>query len=204
MLIRLWARAKALLDHEHARMRIGQVAVPFGICVEPGNVRAGGHACPFRSRRLGCDHFRTDYPSYLPDLETYLDTLLRNRERLAAAGELDNWARAEATPSDEEITRLRHLVRRVETDLESLAPEDREEIREATATLRKSRTVQLGMPTVRPPAASLRLDRDACTSHHRPAPSPKPALTNSKSPTSTRSSPNGTKTWKLRGPPSEN
>ncbi|WP_280700249.1 hypothetical protein [Kitasatospora sp. GP82] len=157
---RLWAQAKALLDHGHARMRIRQVAVPFGICVEPGNVKAGGHACPFRFRCLGCDRFRTD-PSYLPDLRVYLDTLLRNRERLAAASELDDWARTEATPSDEEINRLRHLIRRVETDLDSLTLEDREEIREATATLRKSRTVQLGMPTVRPPAASLRLDRDA-------------------------------------------
>ncbi|MFD9504253.1 hypothetical protein [Streptomyces sp. NPDC060035] len=53
---RLWDEAKALLDHEHARMRIGQVAVPFGICVEPSNVKAGGHACPFRFRCLGCDH----------------------------------------------------------------------------------------------------------------------------------------------------
>ena len=29
----------------HARMRVGQVAVPFGICTEPSNVKAGGQAC---------------------------------------------------------------------------------------------------------------------------------------------------------------
>lgn len=52
----LWDQAKALLDHAHARMRIGQVAVPFGVCAEPSNVKAGGHACPFRFRCLGCDH----------------------------------------------------------------------------------------------------------------------------------------------------
>ncbi|MFD3546080.1 hypothetical protein ACFWUW_10775 [Streptomyces sp. NPDC058655] len=156
---RLWDQAKALLDHEHARMRIGQVAVPFGTCAEPSNVKAGGHACPFRFRCLGCDHFRTD-PSYLPDLRAYLDTLLRNRERLAAAGELDDWARAEATPSDEEITRLRRLVHQVETDLDALTAEDREEIRRATAILRKSRTVQLGMPTVRPTTSGVRLGRE--------------------------------------------
>ncbi|MGW0885671.1 hypothetical protein [Streptomyces sp. NPDC002671] len=153
-------QAKALLDHEHTRMRIGQVAVPFGICAEPSNVKASGHACPFRFRCLGCDHFRTD-PSYLPGLRTYLDTLLRDRERLAATSELDEWARTEATPSDEEITRLRHLIRRVETDLVSLSSEDREQIREATATLRKSRTGQLGMPMAGPPASNLQLERDA-------------------------------------------
>jgi hypothetical protein len=86
---RLWGQAKALLDHEHTRMRIGQVAVPFGTCVEPSNVKAHGHACPFRFRCLGCDHFRTD-PSYLPDLRTYLDKLLHDRERVTAATELDD------------------------------------------------------------------------------------------------------------------
>ncbi|KQZ12379.1 transposase [Streptomyces sp. Root55] len=109
---------------------------------------------------MGCDHFRTD-PSYLPDLRTYLDTLLRDRERLAAADELDAWARAEATPSEEEISRLRRLIRRVESDLDTLTDEEREEIRQATSVLRRSRTVHLGMPTIRPTAGGLRLEREA-------------------------------------------
>jgi len=93
---RIWKDAKALLDHEHARMRVGAVAVPFGTCTEPSNVSAGGHACPFRFRCLGCRHFRTD-PSYLPELRDYLQTLLRNRERILAAAALDDWAATEAT-----------------------------------------------------------------------------------------------------------
>lgn len=157
---RLWTEAKALLEHEHTRMRIGSVAVPFGVCVEPSNVQAAGHACPFRFRCLGCDHFRTD-PSYLPELRSYLDTLLRTRERLAAATELDEWARTEATPSEEEITRLRHLIRRVETDLDNLTDEEQQQIREATATLRKTRTVHMGMPGIPTPNPKLRLERDA-------------------------------------------
>ncbi|MEV6210745.1 transposase [Kitasatospora sp. NPDC051914] len=86
---------------------------------------------------------------------------MRNRERLTAASELDDWARAEAAPSEEEIARLRSLIRRVETDLNALTPEDREEIRQATAVLRKSRTAQLGMPAVRPTANGIRLGREA-------------------------------------------
>jgi hypothetical protein len=74
--------AKVLLDHEHVRMRVGQVLVPFGICVEPSNVKAAGHACPFRFRCLGCDHFRTD-PSYLPDLSVSRAAAAR---RLTAQG----------------------------------------------------------------------------------------------------------------------
>jgi hypothetical protein len=57
---RVWHQAKALLDSEHARRAVGEVAVPFGGCAEPSNVKAGGHACPYRFRCAGCDHFRTD------------------------------------------------------------------------------------------------------------------------------------------------
>jgi integrase len=56
---RTWRQAKALLDSEHARMRVGQVAVPFGMCTEPSNVKAGGHACPYKYTCTGCGHFRS-------------------------------------------------------------------------------------------------------------------------------------------------
>ena len=46
---RVWRDAKALLDAEHARRAVGEVAVPFGVCAEPSNVKAGGAACPYRS-----------------------------------------------------------------------------------------------------------------------------------------------------------
>jgi integrase len=85
---RVWRDAKALLDSEHARRAVGEVAVPFGVCAEPSNVQAGGGACPYRFRCAGCDHFRTDV-SYLPDLHAYLDDLLRTRERLRAATDID-------------------------------------------------------------------------------------------------------------------
>jgi hypothetical protein len=95
---RVWRQAKALLDCEHARRAVGEVAVPFGVCAEPSNVKAGGGACPYRFRCAGCDHFRTDV-SYLPDLQAYLDDLLRTRERLRAATDLDAQpARCGATP----------------------------------------------------------------------------------------------------------
>ncbi|MCA1700690.1 MAG: tyrosine-type recombinase/integrase, partial [Actinobacteria bacterium] len=80
----VWRDAHALLESEHARYAVGEVAVPYGGCTEPSNVKAGGGACPFRFRCVGCDHFRTDV-SYLPDLQAYVDDLLRNRERVLAA-----------------------------------------------------------------------------------------------------------------------
>jgi hypothetical protein len=104
----------------------------------------------FRERCLGCGHFRTD-PSYLPELRDYLDSLLQARERIRSVRDLDDWARAEATPSDEEITRLRQLIRRAEHDLSQLGEADRRQITQAVEAVRATRrTVHLGMPSVRP------------------------------------------------------
>lgn len=152
---RVWGQARALLESEHQRLAVGQVAVPFGVCSEPSNVKAGGGACPFRFRCLGCGHFRSD-PSYLPELRDYLDTLLQTRERVRAAQDLDEWAKAEAMPSDEEITRLRQLIRRAEHDLDQLGEADRRQITQAVEVVRATRrTVHLGIPAIRPPLPGL-------------------------------------------------
>ena len=145
---RTWRQARAMLDAEHARYAVGQVAVPYGTCTEPSNVAAGGGACPVRFRCAGCDHFRTDV-SYLPDLTAHLDDLLRTRERLAAMTGVDDWARAAAAPSEEEITRIRRLIAQIEGDITQISPADRAGIDEAVAVIRKHRAVNLGMPAIR-------------------------------------------------------
>jgi hypothetical protein len=66
----IWREAEALLDAERARRAVGQVAVPYSTCNEPTNVQAGGGACPFRFRCVGCDHFRTDVSYDGPFTET--------------------------------------------------------------------------------------------------------------------------------------
>jgi integrase len=157
---RTWPDAKTMLDSEHARRAIGEVAVPFGTCSEPSNVQAGGHACPYRFRCAGCDHFRTDV-SYLPDLHAHLDDLLRNRERLLSATDVEEWARAEATPSQEEITRIRQLINRIENDLHELTGDEREQISQAVAVVRRHRTVTLGMPRLRQALPDIRPERSA-------------------------------------------
>ncbi len=146
---RIWREATALLDSEHARYAVGEVAVPYGRCSEPSNVQAGGGACPVRFRCAGCDHFRTDV-SYLLDLTGYLDDLLQTRERLAAAiAGVDEWARADATPSQQEITRIRALISRINGDLSQANDTDRAAIEEAVTVMRRHRAVSLGMPTTR-------------------------------------------------------
>jgi integrase len=148
---RVFHNIASLLADEHARLRVGQVAVPFGTCTEPSNVKASGQACPYKFTCLGCGHFRSD-ASYLPELKSYLQQLLADQERLRAAHDLDDWARQQLTPRTEEITQLRALIRRVEDDLEDLSPADREQITTAITVIRTARqNVNLGMPAVRPP-----------------------------------------------------
>ena len=92
--------------------------------------------------------------SYLPDLTAYLDDLLRTRERLNAAIDgIDEWARADATPAEEEITRIRRLISRIKGDIAGLPADGRARIDEAVTVIRKHRAVSLGMPAIRPHAA---------------------------------------------------
>ena len=83
-------------------------------------------------RCAGCDHFRTDV-SYLPDLHAYLDDLLRTRERLLAATDLDDWARAEAMPSHEEMRRIRRLIDQISHRIDELKPEQRQQLQQAVS-----------------------------------------------------------------------
>jgi integrase len=157
---RIWREAHMLLESERARHAVGEVSVPYGTCTEPTNVKAGGGACPVRFRCVGCDHFRTNI-AFLPDLQAYLDDLLRTRERLTAAIDgVDDWARADATPTEEEITRLRRLITRIKGDIAELDDTERAQIDKAIAIVRRHRAahaVPLGMPILAatPPASPI-------------------------------------------------
>ncbi|MET8876492.1 site-specific integrase [Nocardia sp. NPDC004604] len=150
---RVFQRIQGMLADAHARMRVGQVAVPFGICTEPSNVKASGQACPYKFTCVGCGHFRSD-PSYLPELKSYLQQLLADRARIQAATDLQDWAKSQLTPRDEEIDQLRALIRGIEADVTDLSTEDQTRIQEAINVIRAARqTVNLGFPTIAPPAA---------------------------------------------------
>jgi len=158
---RTWTNAKKLLDSEHLRRAVGEVAVPYGMCSEPTNVAPGGEDCRVRFRCVGCAHFSTDV-SY-PDLEGYLDDLLRTREKLLSFLDADEWARNDAMPSDEEITRIRRLIARIRADVDDLSDVERTQILEAVSVVRRARNgvVRLNMPSIRQPVPTVRPDRTA-------------------------------------------
>ena len=100
-------------------------------------------AAPARSGSAasGCDHFRTDV-SHLPDLQAYLDDLLRTRERLLATIAASTTGPAPTPPPpSEEITQDpatdqpdQRRPRRTRTD-------EREQIDDAVAVVRRHRAV---------------------------------------------------------------
>jgi hypothetical protein len=70
-------------------------------------------------------------------------------ERLAAAIDgVDGWARANATPAQEEITRIRRLISRINGDIAQLPDAERAQVDEAVTVIRKHRAVSLSMPAV--------------------------------------------------------
>jgi len=99
--------------------------------------------------------------SYLPDLRSYLDDLLRQREKLRSMAEAEDWARTEAMPSEAEITRIRRLIQRVNEDVDQLTEAERAEIQRASAVVRQTRRNFLGMPRIRQPLPDLRPERPA-------------------------------------------
>ena len=155
---RIWRQAQTLLDPNTSAAPSARSPSRSACARNRPTSRAGGGACPFRFRCAGCDHFRTDV-SYLPDLRGYLDDLLRTRERLLASTDLDEWARAEAMPSQEEITRIRRLIDRISVGLSELPDTQRQQVQQAITVLRRHRTVMLGTPRVRQTLPDLHPER---------------------------------------------
>lgn len=139
-----------LLSEEGARADAGQVAVPFGACTEPSNVRTGGQACPYHFPCLNCGHFRSD-PAYVKELKSYRQRRVIDRERLHAVTDLEDWVRTALHASDAEIATLRNLIRRLEATTDTTAAtEDRASTHGAVEVSRGlHEPVELGIPSAR-------------------------------------------------------
>ncbi|MFC4117013.1 transposase [Nonomuraea zeae] len=146
--VRRGERARASVDPV-LTAHLRAVAVPYGLCEEPSNVKAGGQQCPIRYQCAGCGHFESNV-SYLPELRARLDELLRAREMGITMG-----AAAWALPQQQEIDRYREMIIGMEDQWERLSAEERVTIEEATTLLRQARRSQavfLGTPALRPAA----------------------------------------------------
>ncbi|WP_405541870.1 site-specific integrase [Streptomyces phaeochromogenes] len=113
------------------------VAVPFGNCREPSNVKAGGKACPIRFQCAGCGFYRPD-PSYLPAIEEHINALRADRETAMA---MDTDAFVVRNLADQ-IAAFSGVSDSMREKLANLPDDERAEIEKASTVLRKVRATR--------------------------------------------------------------
>ena len=114
--------------------QLRSVAVPFGNCIEPSNIKAGGKACPIRFQCAGCGFYRPD-PSYLPAIEAHINSLRADRETAIAIDADDFVVRNLSDQADA----YRQVAATMRDKLAALTDTERSEVEAASATLRKLR-----------------------------------------------------------------
>ena len=108
--------------------------LPFGNCIEPSNVKAGGKACPIRFQCAGCGFYRPD-PSYIPAIEEHINSLAADRE-IASAMDAAAFVIANL---DAQIAAFRTVLGTMRAALDRLEAEQRNQVERASAVLRKAR-----------------------------------------------------------------
>jgi integrase len=124
-----------------ASYELRSVAVPFGNCIEPSNVKAGGKACPIRFQCAGCGFYRPD-PSYLPAIEEHINALAADRETALAIDADDFVVRNLA----DQVAAFSGVAAAMRDRLVALPDEERAEVEQASATLRKVRAGRTLIP----------------------------------------------------------
>ncbi|WP_246632652.1 hypothetical protein [Pseudonocardia nigra] len=114
------------------------VAVPFGHCIEPSNVKAGGKQCPIRFQCAGCGFYRPD-PSYLPAIEEHINALRADRE-IALALDADEFVTRNLADQADAFGQVATAMR---DRLAALPDDERAEVEHASAVLRTLRAGQL-------------------------------------------------------------
>ncbi|MDJ0440885.1 tyrosine-type recombinase/integrase [Rhodococcus qingshengii] len=121
-----------LTDPTAYQMR--SVAVPFGNCIEPSNVKAGGHSCPVRFQCAGCGFYRPD-PSFIPAIEEHLNTLRSDRE-IARAMDTASYVVDNLTAQIESFDAVLHTMH---DRLDALDSAERDRVEQASIALRRAR-----------------------------------------------------------------
>ena len=120
---------------------VESVAVPYGGCTEPSNVKAGGGHCRIRFQCAGCDFYRPD-PSYLPALEQQIADLRADKESALAMDAAD-WV---VRNLDDQIRAYSKSADEMRRKLEDMPPEERAAVESASRELRKARSAAAFFP----------------------------------------------------------
>lgn len=113
------------------------VSIPFGNCIEPSNVKAGGQHCPIRYQCSGCGFYRPD-PSYLTAIDEHITSLRADLE-LAAAADNADWVLSNL---QQQIDSFTSVAERMRVALTTLPPSQQAAIRLASDVLRRARAAE--------------------------------------------------------------
>ncbi|MFG2651199.1 tyrosine-type recombinase/integrase [Streptomyces sp. NPDC048436] len=111
------------------------VAVPYGGCSEPSNVKAGGQHCRIRFQCAGCDFYRPD-PSYLPAMEQQVAELRADKEAALVMGAAD-WI---IRNFDDQLHGYTTSLDQMRRTLDAMDPTQQAAVEEASRELRKARS----------------------------------------------------------------
>lgn len=113
------------------------VSIPFGNCIEPSNVKAGGQHCPIRYQCSGCGFYRPD-PSYLTAIDEHI-TSLRSDLEISAAADNADWV---LTNLRQQIDSFTSVADRMRAALTTLPTSQQDAIRLASDVLRRARAAE--------------------------------------------------------------
>ena len=121
---------------------IRSVAVPFGGCTEPTNVKAGGKACAIRFQCAGCAAYRPD-PSYIPAIEEHLVTMRATLQMVLVAGTAAPWV---IQNQRDEIASFETVLESLKTRVQSMGEDERAALDDASTAMRKLRATRPLIP----------------------------------------------------------
>lgn len=125
---------------------LSSVAVPFGGCTDPTNVKAGGSSCPIRFQCAGCAAYRPD-ASYLPAIEEHLVTMRATLQMVLIAGTAAPWV---VQNQRDEIESFERILTALKKQIEAMPDDERSAVADASSAMRKLRATRPLLPlTVR-------------------------------------------------------
>jgi hypothetical protein len=138
-------RGKPRSPVDASTYQLRSLAVPYGNCTEPANVKSGGQTCPIRFQCSGCGFYRPD-ASHLVAIEQEIHDLRKNYEQ-ALAMDVEPYV---LQSIEGQIASYGRIVAEMKKSIEAMTAEERNNLLEAATIMRRIRASQLPQLKIEP------------------------------------------------------
>jgi integrase len=125
--------------------QLRSLAVPYGNCTEPANVKSGGQTCPIRFQCSGCGFYRPD-ASHLVAIEQEIHDLRKNYEQ-ALAMDVEPYV---LQSIEGQIASFGRIVAEMKMSIAAMPADERNNLLEAATIMRRIRAGQLPQLKIEP------------------------------------------------------